>query len=145
MKALRRFLHLGLLTQGTSRLQVGLPLHLNCNRVEVVGGDTGLCHFSKDGLSVHRLVYGHVGGQHSLVHGEGPDVKVVDRLHPLHLQKAISHLAVLHPRRSAVHQDYKNVPQDGEGSAQDKDGEQEGADGVRDLIFWLEEDNNGAE
>lgn len=30
------------------------------------------------------LTYGYVCSQYSLVHGEGPDVKVVDRRHTLH-------------------------------------------------------------
>lgn len=30
------------------------------------------------------LTYSYVRGEDGLVHGERPDVKVVDRLHPLH-------------------------------------------------------------
>lgn len=52
------FLHLGVLAQVAVRLQVRLPLHLNGDRVEVEGGVTGLCHFSQDRLSVHRLICG---------------------------------------------------------------------------------------
>lgn len=51
-----RFLNLGVLTQVAARLQVFLPLHLNCDRVEVVGGETSLCHFSQDWLSVHWVI-----------------------------------------------------------------------------------------
>lgn len=51
-----RFLNLGVLTQVAARLQVLLPLHLNCDRVEVIGGETSLCHFSQDWLSVHRVI-----------------------------------------------------------------------------------------
>lgn len=49
-------LHFGLLTQVTARLEVGLSLHLDGDGVEVVGGVTGLRHFSQDGLSVHRFI-----------------------------------------------------------------------------------------
>lgn len=55
---LERLLHLGVLTQNTPRLQVGLPLHLNRDRVEVVGGETSLGHFSQDSLSIHRVICG---------------------------------------------------------------------------------------
>lgn len=86
--------------------------------------------------------------QYSLVHGEGPDVKVVDRPHTLHLHQTIPHLTVFYSCWSAwgadeevsvkniktqvcqhaaetlqsptFHQDKKNVPHDGEGGAQDK-------------------------
>lgn len=53
-----RFLLLGVLTQVTSWFQVSLSLHLNCNGVEVVGGETSLGHFSQNRLSIHRLVCG---------------------------------------------------------------------------------------
>lgn len=86
--------------------------------------------------------------QYSLVHGEGPDVKVVDGRHALHLHQTIPHLNVFHscwstwgaeemvsarnietqtcqrgaetPQSLTFHQDKKNVPHDGEGGAQDK-------------------------
>ena len=47
-----RVLHLGVLAQRTPGLQVGLSLHLNGNRVEIVGGETSLCHFSQHSLSI---------------------------------------------------------------------------------------------
>lgn len=50
------FLNLGVLAQVAPRLQVLLPLHLNGDRVEVVGGEASLGHFSEDRLSVHRLI-----------------------------------------------------------------------------------------
>lgn len=46
------------------------------------------------------LTYSYVCSQHSLVHGEGPDVEVVDRCHSLHCEQTVPHLAVSHTRRS---------------------------------------------
>lgn len=42
-----------------------------------------------------------MGRQHGLVHGERPDVKVVDGCHPLHCQQTLTHLAVFQPWRCA--------------------------------------------
>lgn len=42
------------------------------------------------------LTYSYVCRQYSLVHGEGPDVKVVDRCHPLHCYQTVPHLTVSH-------------------------------------------------
>lgn len=48
----RQILLPGVLTQGTSRFQVGLSLHLDGHRVEVEGGVTSLRHFTEHSLSV---------------------------------------------------------------------------------------------
>lgn len=52
------------------------------------------------GLTSEPLTYGDVSRQHSLVHGEGPDVEVVHRRHPVHSQQTFPHLAVLQACRS---------------------------------------------
>ena len=51
------------------------------------------------------LTDGDVGGQHGLVHGQGPDVEVVDRRHPRDRQQALPDLHVLHPRRGTCGRD----------------------------------------
>lgn len=128
-------------TERAAWFKVSLSLHLNGDGVEVVGGVTSLGHLPQDGLSIHRFIYGHMCGEQGLVHGEGPDVQVVNGCDAFHLQQTSSHLAVLHSRWDTLHQHHQNIFDDGEGGAQDQDGEEEGADRVSDLVLRLEEDD----
>lgn len=45
------------------------------------------------------VTYGHVSGEHSLVHRQGPDVKVVHSFDPLHSEQVLPHLVVVHTGR----------------------------------------------
>lgn len=84
-------LHLGVLTHGTAGLQVGLPLHLNGNGVEVEGGDASLRHLSEDSLSVHRLV---CGKERTEDRGEDGGERTEERMEDMSAERICSRLSV---------------------------------------------------
>lgn len=50
----------------------------------------------KKPYGVQSITYSHVSGEHSLVHCQGPDVKVVHSFNTLYSEQVLSHLVIVH-------------------------------------------------